>query len=196
MVADLVYEYSDVLRMEAPTGLPQDRPVVIPSAWKMKHAMNQRIPPYMSDFVIVYLDDNLIFLVLKYTLSPTSNSNSLLWLFAAYGIPSPSLARSPYPCPMGSLLGSFAVQFKTETKLHFWARWLASLSLHCTSVSTRVQELGSIYSSAQRDSRQLRYGFSYVRALPCCVSMTAVLGTSPATTERTAYAQLARRPIA
>ena len=78
MVADLVYEYSDVLRMEAPTGLPRDRPVVMPSTWKMKHAINHIIPPYMSDFVIVYLNDNLIFLVLKYTLSLTSNSMSLL----------------------------------------------------------------------------------------------------------------------
>ena len=53
-----------------------------------------------------------------------------------------------------------------------------------------------IYSAAQRDTRQLRSGFSYVRALLCCVNMTAVLGTSPAMTERTAYAQLARRLIA
>jgi len=51
-------------------------------------------------------------------------------LSAAYGILNHTSARVPHPCSVGSLLGSFVVQYMTETMLHFWARWLASLSLY------------------------------------------------------------------
>ena len=50
-----------------------------------------------------------------------------------------------------------------------------------------VQGSDSICSAAHRDSRQLRYGFNFVQALLCDVSMTASSGTSLATIERTIY---------
>ena len=37
----------------------------------------------------------------------------------------------------------FVTQYMTETRLHFAAGWLASLSLLCTSISRRVQDIGS-----------------------------------------------------
>ena len=68
----------------------------------------------------------------------------------------------------------------------FYAHLLASPSLPCTSASMRDQDSGSTCSAALKDSRQPRFGFSRAVAHPCCVNMTAALGTSPTMTERTA----------
>ena len=47
-----------------------------------------------------------------------------------------------------------------------------------------------------QDSRPLGYDFSYAQALLCCGSMTTAIGTRPAITQRTAYAQHASSWIA
>ncbi len=59
-----------------------------------------------------------------------------------------------------------------------------------------VDVLAATCDAYNRDSRQLKYDFSYAAAHPCCASMTAALGTSPTMIEWTAYAQLARSQTA
>ena len=73
------------------------------------------------------------------------------------------------------------VDSQTVTNTPSTAGRSSSIILHCMSVSSGFappRDESSFwqtsYTAAHRDSRQLRYDFSYAVAHPCCASMTAV----------------------